>query len=75
MYIFNPSSLACMLDRSILKQFFKSFVDFFEIVELLLICYFYFLDRRSLVYFISYLFGFRADITTPEVMFTLAFLD
>jgi hypothetical protein len=73
-YIFSPSYLACMLDRSILKQFFISLVDFFEIVELLRICYFCLFDKRSLVSFIYYLFVFRADITTPEVMFTLAFL-
>ena len=59
---------------SIFKQFLISLVDFLEIVELLLLCYFYFLLAIYLIYLASYLFWVRPDITTPVVLFTLIFL-
>jgi len=52
---FSASSLELNLERSILKQFFISLFDFLEMVELLLLCYFYFLTTSYLLYLTSYL--------------------
>ena len=72
--LFSWSSLL-NFERSILKQFLMSLLDFFDIVELLLLCSFYFLVWCSFVSWWWSLLFVRPDITTPVVLLMLIFLN
>ena len=68
------SYLAFNFWRSILKQFLISFVDFFDIVELLRLCS---LSLLFIAYFVSRVSSFcwgLPDITTPVLLLILIFL-
>ena len=68
------SYFAFNLERSILKQFLISFVDFFDIVELLRLCSFSLLLIAYLASRVSSFCWGLPDITTPVLLLILIFL-